>query len=160
MTGRLYKIPFENVSIAASQDLFELSPADDKPIELVALELCNVGGTADAGDAQEELWRLLVRRGHTTSGSGGSAPTPTPCSPNDAAAGFAAEVNNTTIASVGTTKDLDAMGWNVRIPYQKVWLPEERPSASQADTTIVIRLLSTPADAVSCSGVLTVRELP
>lgn len=159
MAGRLYKIPFENVTVAASQDFFELTPADDKPIELVSLELCNVGGAADAGDAQEELLRLLVRRGHTVSGSGGSAPTPTPCGRSDAASGFTAEVNNTTIANTGTTKDLDAVGWNVRIPFLHTWLPEERPDCSQADTTIVVRLLSTPADALSVSGTLTVREL-
>src|SRR6185295_18361286 len=125
--ARMYTVSFENVSLSAAQDLFELSPADDKPIELCGLYLSNVGGTADAGDAQEELLRLLVRRGHTTSGSGGSAPTPAPLDPNDAAAGFAAEVNNTTIASSGTTADLHADGWNIRVPYQLVWPPEMRP---------------------------------
>ncbi len=155
---RIYKVQFENVSLSAPQDLFEITPADDKPIELLSLTLDNVGGTADAGDAQEEMLRLLVRRGHTTSGSGGSSVTPTPVGRSDAAAGFSAETNNTTIAAAGTTKDLDAFGWNVRIPCQKIWLPEERPDASQADTTIVVRLLSTPADAISVSGTLTVIE--
>ena len=156
--ARMYTVSFENVSLSAAQDLFELSPADDKPIELCGLYLSNVGGTADAGDAQEELLRLLVRRGHTTSGSGGSAPTPAPLDPNDAAAGFAAEVNNTTIASSGTTADLHADGWNIRVPYQLVWPPEMRPKASQANTTIVVRLVGAPADAVTCSGTLYVKE--
>jgi len=155
---RVYTVSFENVSIAAAQDLFELRPADDKPIKLLGLVLSNVGGTADAGDAQEELLRLLVRRGHTTSGSGGTAPTPVPVDRSGAAAGFAAEVNNTTIATVGTTQDLHADGWNVRVPYQLWWPPECRPEAAQGDTTIVVRLVAAPADAIAVSGTLYVGE--
>lgn len=156
--GRLYAVTFENVAVSAAQDLFEISPADDKPVALHGLVLSNVGGTADAGDAQEELLRLLVRRGHATGGSGGTAPTPAPVNPADAAAGFAAEVNNTTIASTGTTVDLLADGWNIRIPYSMFWTPETRPGASQANTTIVVRLVAAPADSVNCSGTLYVEE--
>jgi hypothetical protein len=156
--ARIYTVNFENVSVSASQDFFELTPADDKPIAILGITLDNVGGTADAGDAQEELLRLLVRRGHTVSGSGGSAPTPRPLETNDTAAGFTAEVNNTTIANTGTTHDLDAFGWNVRVPLMRFYPPEMRPKATQGDTTIVVRLLSTPADAISMSGTIWVQE--
>lgn len=160
MIGRNYSVVFENVTVSASQDLFEITPADDKPILLTALTLDNVGGTADAGDAQEELLRLLIRRGHTTSGSGGSAPTPRPLLTGSAAAGFTAEVNNTTIASTaGTTGDMWSGGWNVRVPLREFWPEELCIGASQADTTIVVRLLSTPADAISMSGTLYVCEM-
>lgn len=155
---RVYFVPFENVTVSASQDFFEISPADDKPVKLLRLKLSNVGGTADAGDAQEELLRLSIVRGHTTSGSGGSSPTISPAQSSvDTAAGFAAEANNTTIASTaGTT--IWADGWNVRVPYDVPLVPDERMGASQANTTIVVRLLSTPADSLSVSGVLTVAE--
>lgn len=160
MLGREYTVTFENVSVSASQDFFELTPADDKPLKIAGVWLDNVGGTADAGDAQEEMLRLLIRRGHTTSGSGGSAPTPQKLgSSADAAAGFTAEVNNTTIASAGTTADLLAFGWNVRVPLREMFPDELMPGASQADTTIVVRLLSTPADAISISGTLYVVEI-
>lgn len=156
--GRCYTVAFDNVAVAAAQDLFELTPADDKPVRILGWNLSNVGGAADAGDAQEEFWRLSIVRGHTTGGSGGSAPTPQPANRNDAAAGFAAEVNNTTIASTsGTT--IWAGGHNIRVP-DVFWLPDPiQITASQADTTIVVRLLSTPADAVSMSGCLFVEEL-
>lgn len=156
---RMYTVSFENVSVSASQDFFELSPADDKPIKIYGWNLENVGGTADAGDAQEEFWRLSVVRGHTTSGSGGSSPTPRPVLTNAGAAGFAAEANNTTIASTsGTT--IWTGGMNVRVAPNFTWLPDEAAlGATQADTTIVLRLLSTPADAVSMSGTLWVAEL-
>lgn len=160
MEGRVYTVVFENVAVTAQQDFFEITPASNKPIMLGGLTLDNVGGNADAGDAQEELYQILVRRGHTTSGSGGTAPTPRPLrSSAGAAAGFTAEVNNTTIASLGTTHDLLAIGWNVRVPLREFWPEELMPGASAADTTIVVRLLSTPADSISLSGTLHVIEL-
>lgn len=156
--GRVYMVLFDNVGVAAAQDLFEATPADDKPVRFLGWNLSNVGGTNDAGDDDEEFWRLSIVRGHTTGGSGGSAATPQPANRNDAAAGFAAEVNNTTIASTaGTT--IWAGGHNIRVP-DVFWLPDPiMITASQADTTIVVRLLSTPGDSVSMSGCLFVEEL-
>ena len=156
---RMYAVTFDNVSVSAAQDFFEISPADDKPVLIHGITLSNVGGTADAGDAQEEFWRIEIRRGHTSSGSGGTAPTPAALNPGDSAAGFSAEVNNTTIASAGTTTVLLADGMNVRIPYVWIPTPELRPIATQGNTTIVVRLLSTPSDAVSMSGTLYVEEI-
>jgi hypothetical protein len=158
MSYRDYTVTFENVSIAAAQDFFELTPADDKPIKIMGILIHPVGGTADATDAESENWRASIVRGHTTSGSGGSAPTPQPiASTADSAAGFTAEANNTTIASTaGTT--IGAFGIPVRTGVELL-LPEEFWwGASQANTTIVVRLLSTPADAVAMSGTLFVRE--
>lgn len=157
--SRMYTVNFENVAVGtATQDLFEITPADDKPIRLVALYLDNVGGAADAGEAQEEFIRLSIVRGHTTSGSGGTSPTPAPARPIDTAAGFTAEVNNTTIASTaGTT--IMAFGMNVRAGLREVWPDELQPAASQANTTIVVRSLSTLADAIQMSGTLWVMEI-
>jgi hypothetical protein len=157
--GRVYAVTFENVAVSASQDLFEISPADDKPVRLLGLQLSNVGGVSDVGDASEELLRLTIKRGHSTGGSGGSAPTPAPLDPADTAAGFAAEVNNTTIASAGTAVTLFADGMNSRVPYQQFWTPETCPKAGQGNTTIVVRLEAAPADSINLSGVLFVEEL-
>lgn len=155
MNGRTYAVTFSAVAVTAAQDLFEITPADDKPVEIVGIEL---GQSSDAGDAMDELLQISIIRGHTTSGSGGSAPTPAPLGPNDTAAGFTAEVNNTTTASTGTTVTLHTGCWNVRAGYIN-WFPEEsRPQASQANTTIVVRQTA-PADSITMSGTLYVREL-
>ncbi len=159
MQGRVYTVVFTDVAVAAAQDLFEITPADDKPVALVGLFISNVGGTSDAADAQEELLQLDVIRGFTASGSGGSAPTPRPLSPNDAAAGFTAEVNNTTVANTGTTNTLHSDGFNIRVGCQLWWPPEARPMAGQGNTTIVVRLTDAPADSVQMSGTLYVMEL-
>lgn len=156
---RPYTVVFDNVSISAQQDFFEVTPADDKPIAIVGWMLDPVGGTADAADADSENWRMSIICGHTASGSGGTAPTPNPLSAIDTAAGFTAEVNNTTTASSsGTT--LYSFGLNVR-NGDRTYLPQEMWCwASQAQTRIVMRLLSTPADAVAISGTLVVLEYP
>ncbi len=155
MSGRTYSVSFSAVAVSAAQDLFEISPADDKPVEIVGIEL---GQSSDAGDAADELLQISIIRGYTTSGSGGSAPTPAPMSPASSAAGFAAEVNNTTVANTGTAVTLQTTCWNVRGGYVQ-WFPEGcRPVAGQGNTTIVVRQTA-PADAITMSGTLYVREL-
>lgn len=158
MRGRVYTVVFAAVSVSAAQDLFEISPADDKPVELVGLCLYQVGNS-DVGDAAEECLRVNVIRGHSTGGSGGTAPTPRPVKRTDPAAGFAAEVNNTTIASAGTGVTLHEGSFNVRVG-DVFWWPEGcEPDAGQGDTTIVVRLPTAPADAITLSGTLYVREV-
>jgi hypothetical protein len=156
MPGRLYAVSFTAVAVTAAQDLFEIAPADDKPVYLHALYLAQ---TTELGDAAEEVLRVSVIRGHATSGSAGSTATARPMQPSDTAFGGVAEVNNTTIASTGTAVELHVDGWNVRVPYQLVWTPETRPFCTQAQTTIVVRLMAAPADSVTVSGTLLVEEL-
>jgi hypothetical protein len=164
--GRLYSLIFDNVSIAAAQDFFYIKPAADKICVVEAIYLSNVGGTADAGDAQEELLRVAINRLPTvvTAGTGGAASTATTLGPvevNDSAPSFTGRTNDaTTVASTtGTIRTIHADGWNVRVPY--VWFPppEHRIMVSNPEA-LVFRLLSTPADAVLCSGTIYVRELP
>lgn len=159
--GRLYTVEFHNIAITAVQDLFYIKPAADKPVALEACYISNVGGTADAGDAQEELLRVEVIRlpATVTVGSGGSAFTPSPVEPNDTAAGFTARTNDTTVATTsGTAATLHPDGWNVRIPWTWLPPPEHRLLAANAGA-IVVRLNLAPNDSIATSGVLYVREL-
>lgn len=152
----VYTVEFENVAVTASQDFFEITPADDRPVALLGLELYQY---TDFADAAEEILRCRIIRGHATGGSGGSAPTPRPIDPRSAAAGFAAEVNNTTIASTGSPVNLTSFYFNIRVGYMIWWPPRIQPKADQADTTIVVRLLANPTDSLSMCGTLYVEEL-
>lgn len=155
--GRMYAVTFENVAVTAAQDFFEISPADDKAVLIHGLYLSQA---SDVGDAADEMLRVKILRGHTTSGSGGSAPTPAPLNSSaGSAAGFAAEVNNTTIASAGTAVDLHAEAFNIRAGLQFIPTPEARPGASQANTTLIVRLMAAPADSLTMSGTLILEEL-
>lgn len=156
---RLYTVSFENVAVAASQDLFELTCADDKPIGIVGIIVDNVGGAADAGDAQEEFLRCLVVRGNATSGSGGSAPTPIPANPSDAAASFTAEANNTTPASTGTPLTLCPFNVGSRSGADFPLLPVDYAlMTNQTAGLLCVRLPTAPADSINLSGTLFVIE--
>lgn len=160
--GRLYTVVFEAVSCTVQQTLFYVKPAADKICILEGVYISNAGGTADAGDAQEELYDIVMNRmpATVTVGSGGTAPTPQPVATNDAAAGFTARVNDTTKATTsGTASIMHSDGFNVRIPY--VWLPppEHRHLVGNAQAWIC-NLNTTPNDAILLNGTALVREIP
>lgn len=154
--ARVYTVEFENVAVAAAQDLFEIAPADDHPVVILGVF---IDQNTDVGDAAEEMVRYRIIRGHSTGGSGGSAATPRPLDPGDAAAGFAAKVNNTTIAADGTAVNLHSGAFNIRAGLALWFPPESTPMANQGNSTIVVRLLANPADSLSMSGTLYVAEL-
>lgn len=155
MAGRVYTVDLAQVAITVAADLFEITPADDKPVTILGFELYQI---TDLGDAAEEIIGVEWIRGHTVSGSGGATPTPRPLNPSDAAAGFTAEAGNTTAANTGTTVILQNHGWNVRIPTQVVYTPETCPKASQANTTLILRMLNAPADSLTIGGHVIVME--
>lgn len=152
--GRIYSVTFSAVGVSAAQDLFEVAPAANKPVMLLGIEL---GQTSDSGDAQDEQLQITIVRGHTTSGSGGSAATPRPRLTNDTAASAACEVNNTTIASAGTGVALFTGAWNVRAGYIRPFAEHERPVCA-ASELIVVRQTA-PADSITMSGTLWFCEL-
>jgi len=157
MFGRIYTVNFAAVAVAAAQDLFSLKAAAEKPIEIIGLELTQVGNS-DIGDAQEELLRFAFLRGHTTVGSGGSAPTPRPVKANDTAAGFTARVNDTVIASAGTAVTTLESAFNVRAGYLN-WFPLGTETDTNGTLYLVVRLITAPADSITLSGTCYVREL-
>ena len=154
---RCYTVQFEDVTVSAVQDLFSLDAASDKPIELVALEFAQ---NTETGDAAEEQLRIKVTRGNTTVGSGGTAPTPQPTSPNDTAAGFTARVNDTTQASAGTAVDLISTAFNVRVGYSWGPVPFGMGIWTSGTSLLVVKLLAAPADALDLSGTATIIEYP
>lgn len=153
--GRVYSASFENVTVSASQDFFEILPATQKP---VILHACYLSQSSDVGDAAEEMLRVKIIRGHTTSGSGGSAINGVPLDPDGAADAATVEANNTTIASLGTAVDLHADAFNIRTGWVYLPAPEDRPVVKNAET-LVVRLMAAPADALSMSGTIIYEEI-
>jgi hypothetical protein len=157
---RGYTVEFENVSVTtanADYDHFEGSPTDERGVKVTVIVLDVL---SELGDAQEEHLRLRLIRGHATSGSGGSTATPRPHDALDSAAGISSwEINNSTIASTGTTVNLLSDGFNVRGGYRQEWdALGFAPLGSQTDVTILLRQLNTVTDDVSMSGTLSYVE--
>jgi hypothetical protein len=156
--GRKYSVPFTGVTWTNTCEVFTVTPADDKPVKLLGFQLDNVNLAADAGDAQEETIQWQVSRGAVGVSSGGTAPTPQPIgSSADAASGFTARVNDTTLSTSTNSAVIFSGGWNIRVPLREFWPEEIWPGASQADTTIKVRLGGN-TDAVVISGTLFVVE--
>lgn len=155
LPGRMYTVQFNAVSISALQDLFEINAHTNRVAFLVGLWL---GQTSDVGDAAEEILSVLIKSGQTSSGSGGGAYTPVPLNVSDAAAGFTAEINNTTPAASGTIVTHVPLCWNVRV--EELWLP---PGSLCVPVTggrrATVSLPAAPADAITASGCLYVFEV-
>lgn len=160
----IYAVPFDQQSFTAANgdhDFFEIDPATEKPVEIVAIFIDN---KSEVGDAQEEMVAWSVERfsGATfTSGTGGATPTPIPLDPNDGAASFAADTANTAIATTtGTKVQLHAGAFNIRTGLQLIFPPDMRPKCDgAAHSAIVVRLLTQLADDATLSGTLYVREI-
>jgi hypothetical protein len=147
------KIPSSSVSVA--QDLVELVPAANKPIEIYGLVLWQKTAVGDAAEKIVE-WEVIV--GNATSGSGGTTPTPQPVDPNDAAAGFTCKVNNTTQASTGSPSTVHSDAWNLRAGLVFWWPEGKGPKASAAHNRIRIAQAAPPS-AITMGGTVYVREL-
>ena len=156
---RLYTAVFEDISVTAAQDLFEILAATGKTIKIWKW---NIFQTSDVGDAEEELLAIETVRGDgtVTSGSGGGSVTPEPVDNGDSAAGATVERNNTTRMAVGTgTLDvLEKFGWNVRAPIEMIYLPEERPVITPGDRW-TLSLNDAPGDALTVSGMIMFEEI-
>jgi hypothetical protein len=150
--GRVYTITFEEVAVTAVQDLFEVVAAADSVVIIHELRLSQ---SSDAGDTESEQLQILMHRG-STSGSGGTAPTPSPIEVGDSAFGGTAEVNNTSQSTEGTI--LGGGAWNVMAGEQFLWTPETRLVLSPSGRFIV-ELQTAPDDSLTMTGTLTVEEI-
>lgn len=152
----LYTAVFNAVAVTAQQDLFEIVSASDAITIIHAIELSQ---STEIGDAMEEGLNILVKRGATVSGSGGSTVTPTALEAAVAAAyGGTVASNNTTKANTGTISTLRADNWNVRMPY--LWLPTpEMRIVVGPSVRLTVELATTPADSITMSGTITFEEL-
>lgn len=159
--ARIYAVPYTGTltNAGGDSDLLEVLPADDKP---VMLRGWIIGQTSEVGDAAEESVRLTVYRmaATVTSGSGGSAVTPVPLDSADAAAGLAAECNNTTVATTsGAATIVMELAWNERATPFEFWFPDERfcPIAKQGEA-LVVRCQTTVADDLTLAMTFFVQE--
>ena len=115
------------------------------------------GGGSDR-DAQDEQLAIQIKAGSTTTGSGGTTPTPVPTDFGDAASGATTKVNNTTKATAGTIVTLHSDAFNVRAGWQYRPTPEERIVIRGA-RRLTVELGTTPADSITFSGTLYFREI-
>lgn len=149
----LYSAPLDALAFTLATDVFEVTVAADRPVRPYRLRL---GQTTDLGDANEEVLRIGLYRA-VTAGSGGTALTEDQYQDGDAPAPTATVIANHSTASTGGAL-IDIIPWNIRVPLNEVWLPEERPRFDATEDPFSFRLLSAPADSLTISGVLIFEE--
>lgn len=161
--ARIYRVPFSGTltNAGGNSDLLEILPADDKPCRLVGMR---IGQTSEVKDAEEEglEFALIHMAATVTSGSGGSAVTPVKTWSGEVAAGFAAECNNTTVATTsGASTTMEYIGWNVRnSPYETFWFDEKLQAVALQGEALLVRSNTTPADDITIQVTFFVEELP
>jgi len=152
---RQYTVDIPPTAITAyGTDICQLTAVSNKPIRLIST---NLHQTSDFGDAQDEILSVKWVRGNSTTGSGGSSITPTPCTPTGQAAGFTASVFNSTPASSGTAVVGPRHGFNVRGGLERPYTPEEQFGTING-ALLVLRLETSPADSITLGGSITVEE--
>lgn len=159
----VYTVAFDQQTIAAASgdyDLFEVDPAADKPVEIVAIFL---GNKSEIKDAEEEMvaYAIIYMSGGTFTSSNGTSTTPRLTDPSDPAASFAAETVGATVATTtGTSVTRHADTFNIRTGLQLVFPPDMRHKCDgAANSAMLVRLLTALADDATLSGTLYVREL-
>jgi hypothetical protein len=152
---RIYTVSFKNVTIAAAQDLIALKGSTGKVCRLRRLWLAMNDTTLQTAQGL----RLNVKYGSATVtlGSGGSAPTPRPLDPGDAAASFTCRVNDTTPGTTsGAFVDLVPDGGHNYGRYEFGW--GNAGPVFGLNEGIIFELLGAPTGTCNFSGGAEVEE--
>jgi hypothetical protein len=153
-SGRFYTNFFNDVTVTAAQDFFELVAASTCCTELLEVHLSQ---QTELGDAMEEQLNILIKSGQTVSGSGGGTVAAVPLSFGDAAAESTCEQNNTTKAGTGTIVTHTAHWWNVRMPFDLIFTPDTTIVLSPS-RRLTVELVGAPADTMDISGYIVFKE--
>lgn len=156
-SGRIYAISFQNVTVAAVQDLFLVLAGATK---IIGIQSVTLGQTTNTS-----VQNLRVRGQYlptaVTNGSGGAAVTPRPYDPGDAAATITARTNDTTQAtSSGTVADLFDDVWNTINGF--IWVPPVPGRVPLIGLSGAFRLTldTVPGAGMVSNGTVVVEEFP
>jgi hypothetical protein len=153
---RAYTVVFEGVSVSAAQDLFQIKGAAGKLLRIKRVVLNATDTTPPAAQMIQARMRYLPVT--VTDGSGGTAPTPQPLDPGDAAASFTAKVNNTTQATTnGTAVKLWEGGFYVLAGLDYSFAQGREPVVGPSES-FTVEMLSAPSPAIHLSGTVEVEE--
>lgn len=153
---RIFSIVFENITVAAAQDLFYVKASSTNGIAVRRLSLSASGVTA-AAEIRVRLKRLFGAT--VTAGTAGTAPTLVKAQSRMVYAALsAARANDTTQATGTSTAALANWNWNVLMDFLEVPATAEERWEAEASEALVLEVLGTPASTV-LSGVFVFEEV-
>jgi hypothetical protein len=154
---RLYSISFENVSLAAVQDIFALKASATNGLEIRRISI-SAGGVTSPAELRLRLKRMPAT---VTIGSGGSAPAVQKVSSrlNIASLSTNARANDTTQATTsGTAQSLANWQWNVLNEFLEIPPTEGERWECDVSEALILDIVATPGAAVTCSGTIVFKE--
>ncbi len=155
MTGRMYSISFDQVTVAAAQDLINLTATAGMALRIHRIE---------AGQRSLAAWeakpvRLIRFPATVSAGSGGTAATPARMNNGDVAATITARVNDTTpMTTSGAASVLMARDWEFLNGLLVVFTPDERPVIAPSQG-LALNLPVAPSASMIASVTLVVEEM-
>lgn len=157
MYGRMFKATFNDVAVAAAQDLFYIKAGATQPVLLHSVQLSQKTLTAWEG----KNLRFQYKTGSVTAGSGGTSVTPRGSDAGGmaAAAAMTVRANDTTGATATTTTDEWSEEWVFTNGF--LWVPADPRGRILIKPTdgLVIRLDTAPSGSMTASGSLELEEI-
>lgn len=155
---RLYTANFENVSMSAAQDLFEVKGASGKVVRILRCWLGLTPTTLATAQSLRTQCRFLPAT--VTDGSGGTTPTFRRLDVGDAAASATVLANNTSQASTnGTAAVLATSGDHIYAGVVYDFQMMKAVPIIGASEAFTFELLSTVSGTVAMSGGVLIEEL-
>lgn len=153
--GRIYTVPFSEVSLSATQDLLNFTSTANMAIRPRRIEL---------GQRTQTTWGALgislsFQPATVTAGSGGAAGVIGRTRSTDAAATFTARTNDTTGQTTsGASIVWMARDWELLNGFFWLATPDEMWTAPPS-TGFSLKLLTAPGSAITASGYVEIEEL-
>lgn len=155
--GRQYTASFKNTTIVAAQDLISVKGSTGKTCKVRRAWLYMNDTTLQT--AQGLRLNLKYASATFTAGSVGTAPTPRPLDPGDAAASFTARANDTTQGTTsGAFVDIMPAGGHNYAGFDYTWPKGEEPVFG-LNEAVVFELLSIVSGTCNFSGGLQIEEV-
>ena len=152
--GNIFSATISATAVTAAQDVFSILAPDNKRVKIREVVLSQY---TDFGDAASEIISVLVVRGYTTVGSGGSAITPSNFDPTGRRASATVRKNDTTVATDGTAAILRATAWNIQSEW--LYIPDQSERAILMPNQRLVVRITAPADSITLNATLVFEEI-
>ena len=151
--GRIFSATVNAVAVTAAQDVFSILAPGRGRVKIREVVLSQY---TDFGDAASEILSVLVVRGYTTVGSGGTAVTPRNLDPAGGGAAASVRANDTTVATGGTAEILRATSWNIQSEW--LYIPDQSERAILMPGQRLVVRTTLPADSITLNATMVFEE--
>lgn len=151
--GKIFTATVSAVAVTAAQDVFSILAPGDRRVKIREVVLSQY---TDFGDAASEILSVLVVRGYTTVGSGGTAVTPINLDPTGGGSGASIRANDTTVATGGTAQILRATSWNIQSEW--LYIPDQSERAILEPGQRLVVRITLPADSITMNATMVFEE--